>query len=262
MKILVSGDDGYQALGLRLVATTLKTMGHDVKIAATKTERSSSGGYFVGSGEWGKDEVDGIEALWVNGAPADAVECASAIYGTDFDLVVSGMNMGPNVGVIFSSGTIGATMRALSRNIAQKGIALSWAIPDILWDQDSTTLPLADYQDHPGKAVRTLLELAIKNDLWSAEFLNCNIPQKAPSQIIFCSPTRRENWNYYKYAMEVDYDEKTYKKVRSTAPAPHEAGIAGDAVPLTQGNITVVPWLSNFYVNEALLKLEGKKIVL
>ena len=40
MRILLCNDDGYQALGIQTLATTLRNAGHDITIVAPHEERS------------------------------------------------------------------------------------------------------------------------------------------------------------------------------------------------------------------------------
>lgn len=259
MKVLLTGDDGYKALGLRIVATVLKEMGAEVTIAATQGPRSSTGGSFPGKGRWGKDVVEGIEALWVDGMPADSVEVASRLYGKDFDLLVSGLNMGPNVGDISASGTIGAASHGLDIAVAKKAMALSWRVPIELVDQTAEERSVAEFADHPQHTVRQIINLALTNNFWGADFLNCNLPEKKPTKLMICQPTPHPNVVYYGYDVKIDQEKMTYQKMGGP-PLPQSGDLSYDAAALWQGYATAVPWLANRYVNEELLKLIGTEI--
>jgi len=66
---------------------------------------------------------EGIEAFRVNGTPADCVALGTHLYA-QIDLVLSGINMGPNLGNgMWHSGTLAAAKQAVLLGI--KGIALS-----------------------------------------------------------------------------------------------------------------------------------------
>lgn len=261
MKVLVTGDDGYRALGLRIVATVLKEKGFDVKIAATKDERSSTGGSFPGHGRWGKDTVEGVEALWVDGMPADSVEVANYYYGDNFDFVVSGMNMGANLGAISASGTLGAAFHSLDRAVAKKAVALSWRLPQKLVDDSAVNEPIDKYEHYPKKTVRELMELILKNNFWGADILNCNLPENPPSKLLICAPMISPNARYYGYSLKLDEAAKTYEKIGGP-PQPQTDPLTFDGAALAAGNLTVVPWLANRYVNPELLKLIGTEITL
>ena len=91
--ILLTGDDGYNALGIRVLAHLLKD-NYEVSIIATKTQQSAMGGKLTlsGSFKWGKEKVDGIDAVWVDGTPIDVTEFSQGYFKHKFDLVISGIN--------------------------------------------------------------------------------------------------------------------------------------------------------------------------
>ncbi|MBV9659913.1 MAG: hypothetical protein JO337_02020, partial [Acidimicrobiales bacterium] len=73
--------------------------------------------------------LEGIDEAWaVDGPPALCVMFALlGVFGHAFDLVVSGINPGVNVGrTIYHSGTVGAALTARGRGLA--GIAVSQAV--------------------------------------------------------------------------------------------------------------------------------------
>ena len=72
-----------------------------------------------------------MDAYSVEGTPADCVKYAVTTLFTQkpIDLVVSGINQGPNIGInIFYSGTVAAVMEAAIQGVA--GIAVSVGFPD------------------------------------------------------------------------------------------------------------------------------------
>src|SRR3989338_10762721 len=125
-QVLLTGDDGYNSIGIRLVANLLKSK-YKLVIAGTKSQQSGVGGKLsvFSGGKWGVTDMDGIPALSVSGTPADAIECARAYFQTKFDLVISGINLGLNVSDPFTSGTMAAAWRSLKLNLTDKAIALS-----------------------------------------------------------------------------------------------------------------------------------------
>jgi 5'-nucleotidase len=73
-------------------------------------------------------EIDGIEALEVNGLPVDCVNVGLTVAWPDgCDLVLSGINNGPNLGFdVTYSGTVGAAMEGAINGI--KSVALSMCV--------------------------------------------------------------------------------------------------------------------------------------
>ena len=167
--------------------------------------------------------------------------------------------MGSNVGSVPASGTIGAANHALEKSIAKRGLALSWRVPEELWDKEAADVSLKDYEDYPRKTVKRILELTLENDLWGGELLNFNIPQKQPDKLLICEPAPRAYKKYYAYTLEVDHDNNTYQKIGAD-PRPLTGDLHYDANALSQGFATVVPWLSNRFVNQDLLSLIGIEI--
>jgi len=132
IEILVTNDDGFDAAGVRALAAGLAAAGHRVTIVAPEDNASGSAMSFT----WGtvrvtrRQEVPATYA--VAGSPATAVVVgATALYpaGHRPDLVVSGINHGPNNGsVLMLSGTVGAALAGtLLLDPPVPGIALSAA---------------------------------------------------------------------------------------------------------------------------------------
>ena len=132
MRILVTNDDGIDSVGLHVLARAMREFG-EVVIAAPDQEYSGAGAA-IGAlhliqPEVSKRNVEGIDTSWaVGGPPALCVFFARlGLYGPAFDLVVSGINPGANVGrSVYHSGTVGAAITA--RNGGISGIAVSQAV--------------------------------------------------------------------------------------------------------------------------------------
>lgn len=128
MRILVTNDDGIRAPGLRALVDAIKPFG-EIKVVAPDRERSCCAHALtmrdplrVTEFEW-----DGCEAFEVNGFPADCVNVALSIgFPSGCDLVLSGINNGPNLGFdVTYSGTVGGAMEGTVNGI--RSIAISVA---------------------------------------------------------------------------------------------------------------------------------------
>lgn len=131
MKILVTNDDGIDSVGLHVLARAMRPHGQ-VTVVAPATEFSgagcSIGALHLARPDVHRAQVEGIDTSWsVAGPPALCVMFARlGAFGDDFDLVVSGINPGANVGrAVYMSGTIGATLSARMGGIT--GVAVSQA---------------------------------------------------------------------------------------------------------------------------------------
>lgn len=132
MRILVTNDDGIDSIGLHILARAMRPHG-EVVIVAPDTEYSGAsaavGALHLAQPEARRRHVEGIDTAWtLNGPPALCVMFARlGAFGAPFDLVVSGINPGANVGrSVYHSGTIGATLSGRIGNIS--GVAVSQSV--------------------------------------------------------------------------------------------------------------------------------------
>jgi len=120
-RILVTNDDGIETAGIQTLAESLRSVADEVVVAPdgnrSGTSHATSGAPLVV-----REFRDGSRSLGygVSGFPADAVRFGLIELGGDhgFDLVVSGINVGANVGnVSHLSGTVGAAMEAIYQGV-------------------------------------------------------------------------------------------------------------------------------------------------
>lgn len=118
LDILVTNDDGWDAPGIAAVAEALAAAGHRITIVAPLTQQSGVG-VKITLGEFAV--VQQRPGVWtVDGSPADAVSYAlnHLLAGQHPDLVVSGANLGQNLGTnVVSSGTVGAGVMAVYNDV-------------------------------------------------------------------------------------------------------------------------------------------------
>lgn len=131
MRILITNDDGIHSRGLWSLAKALNKIGH-VSIVAPDRDLSGIGTAMTLSSIVRTHEilptVDGIEARSVQGTPADCVILATEfLFNEPFDLIVSGINQGANLGLdVLSSGTIGAALQGYYLNIPSIAISAAY----------------------------------------------------------------------------------------------------------------------------------------
>ncbi len=132
MRILLTNDDGIDSVGLHVLARAMRRHGEVVVVAPDKEYSgagASLGALHLIQPEVHRAHVDGIDEAWsVTGPPALCVMFARlGAFGEQFDLVVSGINPGANVGrAVYHSGTIGAALTG--RNGFISGVAVSQAV--------------------------------------------------------------------------------------------------------------------------------------
>lgn len=115
MKILITNDDGIFAPGIRELAKWATKLG-EVTVVAPKHEQSAKSHGINIIGEFEVKEVDfmpGVRAFSVDSTPADCIRYGIVGLGEQFDLVLSGINRGVNLGRdIVYSGTVAAIFEA------------------------------------------------------------------------------------------------------------------------------------------------------
>jgi len=108
MRILVSNDDGYQSPGLRILAQALVRVG-EVTVVAPDRDRSGASNSLTLTVPIRAERLE-PNYFRVEGTPTDCVHLAiTGLLDQEPDLVVAGINHGPNLGddVIYS-GTVAA----------------------------------------------------------------------------------------------------------------------------------------------------------
>ena len=163
MKILLSNDDGYYSDGIQALIREL-SIKHEIYVAAP-LENNSAGSSALSTR---KDiKVDNVEKnhYVIDGTPADCVHIAlTCLIKEKIDIVVSGINMGANLGddVIYS-GTVAAALEG--RHLEFSPIAIS------LITKGTTNLKNA------AQASSYIFEEIIKNKTINKKtLLNINIP--------------------------------------------------------------------------------------
>ncbi len=241
-RILLTGDDGYNSVGTRLLIHALKDK-YELHIAATKEQQSCSGGKMSASsgGEWGTDVVDGVPALWVDGTPVDVMECAQGYFKEPFDLMISGVNLGSNVTTaVVSSGTYSAAVRGMGLKIAPLALIMSWDTPsDLLFIDHNHENDISDYLEYPGGVLRPILEQAVEADFWGVKVLNINLPQQASKKIRF-TKILKDITRYYSYPILMNEKTKRYSYDRELIKV-QETNPRYDAAAVTQGYISITP---------------------
>lgn len=164
MRILITNDDGIYSPGIAALARIASRFG-EVRVVAPDVEQSSMGHAVTHSRplSYRKSPIEfpGIEAYRVNGTPADCVALGTHLWSKT-DVVLSGINMGPNLGNgMWHSGTLAAAKQAVLLGI--KGIALSTPVGNSEPDFDL----LAPFVE------KTLSTLLADNDL---ALYNVNFP--------------------------------------------------------------------------------------
>ena len=178
MRILVTNDDGIHADGLFALVRAVRHLG-EVKVVAPDRERSACGHSMTMRDplrikEVNEPALEGIEAYAVNGVPVDCVNVGLTVAWPDgCDLVVSGINNGPNLGFdVTYSGTVAGAMEGTINGI--RSLSFSMAI-----FADGAPLHLETGEQWIKENIDNLISL----DLPELTFLNINVPALAYPEI-------------------------------------------------------------------------------
>ncbi len=172
MNILVTNDDGIDAVGLQRLATGLKQTSwvNHVITVAPMNEQSTCSHSLTLHNPLRVNRLD-ADRFAVSGTPADCVSLAlSKLVRDPINLVISGINHGANVGTdIANSGTVSGAMQATQMGIPAIAVSLAF-------DQDEGETP--NFQ----LAVEVVKDLATRvceHGLPKNTLLNINVPNRA-----------------------------------------------------------------------------------
>jgi 5'-nucleotidase len=129
-RILITNDDGYSSEGIAALAEALDAFADVLVLAPRRNESGASQSHRAYKREstrmYNVAIGDHLTGYAIDGTPTDCVYLGVRIFGGErpFDLVVSGINHGANIGTTYNySGTVGAAFEALNNGIP--GVAVS-----------------------------------------------------------------------------------------------------------------------------------------
>lgn len=186
MRILVTNDDGIDSIGLHVLARAMCELDgdHEVVVAAPDQEYSGAGAALGAlhliHPEVRRSRIEECTAaeIWeVTGPPALCVMFARlGAFGEPFDLVVSGINPGANVGrAVYHSGTVGAALTG--RNGGISGVAVSQAVSGFGVEGQAWDESIADqHWDSAATVCRTVVQALVDDMPVEPVVVNINVP--------------------------------------------------------------------------------------
>lgn len=245
MNILVSNDDGIHARGLRVLADALSSMG-EVWVVAPDRERSASSHSLTLNRPL---RVTKVAPTWftVDGTPTDCVALGlMGMINRKFDLVVSGINVGGNMGDdVTYSGTVSAAFEATLLGLP------AFALSVVAQRRVSFTAA--------GQVAVMVAKLIEKNGLPANTMLNVNVPNCRPSAIKGVVITQQGKRRYDDIIVrKVDPRGKAYYWIGGKEPT-WEPQATSDYAAVMAGSISITPLhldLTNANAVEALQEWE------
>ncbi len=229
--ILVTNDDGIYAPGLFALQQAMSAIG-DARVVAPDSERSAAGHAITIADPlrvWEYEKNGGFFGHAVNGTPADCVKIGvKAILKQKPDLVVSGINQGPNTAInVIYSGTVSA---------ATEGTLMG--IPSIAFS--ITTFRKTDFS-FAAKFAKYLAEKVLREGLPNGTLLNVNIPSLPPEEIKGVKITRQGRARYEEFfEKRVDPMNRSYYWLSGKKMMLDSDGDVDD-VAITDSYIAITP---------------------
>jgi 5'-nucleotidase len=176
MRILLSNDDGYFAPGIEILAKTLAGLGQVTVVAPERDRSGASNSLTLDRPLTVRKSANGF--MFVNGTPTDCVHLAvTGLLGELPDMVVSGINLGANMGddTIYS-GTVAAATEGYLLGIPSLAISL--------------TSKAGSHFETAARIARELVERFHKTPPGVAMLLNVNVPDVPWDQLDGLEVTR------------------------------------------------------------------------
>lgn len=237
MHILVTNDDGVNAPGLLALAGAMRKLAAgDVTVFAPDRNWSASGHVKTLERPLRVKEAilaDGTRALATDGAPSDCVALALlGILERPIDLVVAGVNGGPNLGHdVTYSGTVTAAMEAAIFGLPAVAVSL---------DTPKLVEGALDYGPAAEIAARVAAGV-LASPLPAGTLLNVNVPYLPLAEIRGIQVTRQGQRIYAdELVRRADPRGRPYYWIGGEAPSgvPDEGTDIG---ALSQGYVSVTP---------------------
>ncbi len=208
--VLLINDDGIYSPGLMAIKKRLDTHGK-VVVVAPKEEQSGVGKAITSAKPVRIEKVelsDGSNAYAVDGTPADAYLLAvNKILKYSPDLVVAGINLGPNLGIddFLNSGTVGAALEAAIHGVP--AIAVSYCKREIS-DQkaDKTRITMQELELTANVAQKIVEYVLEKGMPPNVDLLSINVPEDAD-----CTKVKITRLSYVGYGDLFTEEEKGYR---------------------------------------------------
>jgi len=231
MRILLTNDDGIYAKGIEVLHEHL-CRDYEVLVVAPETEQSAVGHAITLTDPLRVKSIQrngGFFGHAVKGTPADCVKLAiNELMKPPPDLVVSGINLGANVGInVIYSGTVSAATEGAILGVSAIAVSInSFKDPDFE--------PAAHF-------ARLLVRQVAEHGLPPHTSLNVNVPALPSNRIRGVRITRQGVTRFVeKFDRRVDPRNKVYYWQCGSTPPFTEDGDT-DASALDQDHISITP---------------------
>jgi 5'-nucleotidase len=237
MKILVTNDDGIKAESLCTLLGELRNIA-EVTVVAPDYERSAIGTavslFHPLHVEKFTPPIEGITAYMTDGTPSDCVILGHGKLIKNLDMVVSGINPGPNYGEdVFISGTVGAAMQGYTRGLPAISVS-------------SAAFKFSRPSMEAGARVASALAQKMAAEGFPRIFFNVNVPDLPLEKIRSIEITHLARSSHINTVTEETLDSvKQYRLVRERLAGSDSEGT--DIQAVIQGNISLTPLYTSLF---------------
>ncbi len=227
MKILLSNDDGYQAPGLRILAGRLSAVGDIVVVAPDQDRSGASNSLTLVNPLRARTMENGF--IRVDGTPTDCVHLAiTGLLEEEPDLVVSGINAGPNMGDdVLYSGTVAAATEG--RFLGFPAIAISMNSHE------------PQHFDTAARVAEELISRMVRFPLSENVILNVNVPDLPYDRLLGVRSTRLGHRHKAEPVVKTSDPRGNTIYWVGPAGAEQDAGPGTDFYTVRQGYVSVTP---------------------
>jgi len=247
-RILLCNDDGITAHGIQALAAALDGLG-DLYVVAPESEQSAVGHAITVRDPVRAHEVDfsgpsgDIPAWAVTGTPTDSIKLAChELLDERPDLVVSGINHGPNTAVnVLYSGTVSAATEASILGIDAVAVSLcDWSAEDFTGAK---------------RWARRIVRLVLRSGLPPGVLLNVNVPAIPVDELEGVAVTRqaRSKWEEG-FDARTDPADRPYYWLSGTF-VDLDNGQKTDTSAVERGYVSVTPIQHDMTAQSALEEL-------
>ncbi len=246
MNVLVTNDDGIHAPALRRLREALAPLGRVTIVAPDRDQSATS--HALTLARPFRIQRHEPDVFSVDGTPTDCVVTSfNGLLERRPDVVISGINHGPNMGEdVFYSGTVAAAIEGALQGVP--GVAVSLA-----------TKEPADFAD-PAAFVARLVARLLERGLPPRHLLNVNIPHRPWPAIEGVRVTRLGSRVYHDTLVKkVDPRGRDYYWIGGEEP--EWESIAGtDFQAVHEGWISVTPMRPDLTAEPFLAELEAWRL--
>ena len=236
MRILVTNDDGVHSEGLWSLAASLSEIGRVSVVAPDRDNSGISAAISIMNVVRARpveSPVHGVDTTSVQGTPADcAILALESLYDERFDLVVSGINHGANLGLdVLSSGTVGAAIQGSLRGIPSIAVSVA-SLEEVAFEAAARTARAiaADVARAPAAT-----------GSGAAPLVNVNLPNLLPEEVLGVCAARLGPRAYLEEVTKGHDGRRTHYWIRHSREVGADAATDTDVYAVRNGWAAISP---------------------